>query len=445
MTDVKKIYLPDIVGKGYGTFWKSKHMYRVVKGSRRSKKSTSTALNIPYLMMLYPESNTLVVRKTYRTIQDSCYAQLKWAVHQLGVDHLWEFKLSPLEATYKPTGQKIFFRGLDDPLKITSITVERGALTFMWVEEAFEIDSEKDFDTLVESMLGYCPEGHYKQITLTFNPWSSSHWLKKKFFDTPREDVLAITTNYMCNEWLSEEDKKVFEQMKRDNPERYQTAGLGDWGIDGMVAFGEFREDVHTCTPFVIPEHWTRYRAFDYGMDMLACLWVAVDENGRAYVYDEVYEPGLIISDASAKILQQNNDEVLCTYAPPDMWAASNESGKSKSDIFGENGVPVIKSMNSRVQGWANVHEWLRPDDSGKPYLTIFRNCRNLIRCLPQICVDDKNINDVAKQPHELTHVVDALRYWCVNYPIPAEVPVEPDEDYTSYDDGLDNFFNYGG
>lgn len=421
-------------------------MYRVVKGSRRSKKSTTTAMNLIYLMMKYPEANTLVVRKTYRTIQDSCYAQLKWAIHQLQVDHLWDCKLSPLEMTYKPDGRKIFFRGLDDPLKITSITVDKGALTYMWVEEAFEIDDEKAFDTLVESILGYCPEGHYKQVTLTFNPWSSSHWLKKRFFDVNDPNVFAITTNYMCNEWLSEEDRKVFNAMKENNPDRYKTAGLGEWGIDGMVAFGEFREDVHTCNPFTIPPHWTRYRVFDYGMDMLACYWVAVDEDGRAYVYDEVYRSGLIISDACNAILAQNDDEVLCTYAPPDMWASSHESGKAKADIFAENGVPIIKSANSRITGWANVHEWLRQDDDGKPYIKIFRNCRNLIRCLPQICTDTKNINEVAKEPHELTHSVDALRYWCVMYPIPATKPKETYEDEpVTYDEGLDNFFAFGG
>ena len=123
MSDVK-IYLPDLVGKGYKDFWVFEGRYRVCKGSRASKKSKTTALNLIYRIMKYPQSNILVIRKTFRTLKDSCYAELKWAIHRLCVDSLFDCKMSPLEITYKPTGQKIYFRGLDDPLKITSITVD---------------------------------------------------------------------------------------------------------------------------------------------------------------------------------------------------------------------------------------------------------------------------------------------------------------------------------
>ena len=104
--------------------------------------------------MEYPQSNLLCVRKTYRTLKDSCFTELKWAIHRLGVDAWWDIKESPLEMTYKPTGQKILFRGLDDPLKVTSITVEVGVLCWLWIEEAYEISSEADFDTLDESIRG---------------------------------------------------------------------------------------------------------------------------------------------------------------------------------------------------------------------------------------------------------------------------------------------------
>lgn len=147
------IYLPDVVGKGYKTFWNFKGRYRVVKGSRASKKSTTTAINLIYRIMKYPKSNALVVRKTYRTLQDSCYAQLRWAADRLGVKEYFDFKLSPLEIIYKPTGQKILFRGLDDPLKVTSVTVDVGYLCFLWIEEAYEIMSESDFDMLDELSL----------------------------------------------------------------------------------------------------------------------------------------------------------------------------------------------------------------------------------------------------------------------------------------------------
>ena len=199
----KVINLPEVVGRGYGTFWRFKGRYRVCKGSRASKKSKTTALNIIKRMMEYPQANTLVVRKVFRTLKDSCFTELKWAIHRLSVDAFWEVKESPLELTYKPTGQKIYFRGLDDPLKVASITVETGYLCWMWIEEAYEISKEADFNMLDESIRGAIPPetGLFKQITLTFNPWNERHWIKKRFFDAePSPDILAMTTNYMCNE-----------------------------------------------------------------------------------------------------------------------------------------------------------------------------------------------------------------------------------------------------
>lgn len=169
MTD-KITNLPEVVGKGYGSYWNFKGRYRVCKGSRASKKSTTTAMNLIYRIMEYPKSNGLVIRKVYSTLKDSCFTQLKWAINRLGVDDYWKATVNPLELTYLPTGQKILFRGLDDPLKITSIVVDNGTLCFLWIEEAYEVLKEEDFDMLDESIRGEVPDGLFKQITLTLNP-----------------------------------------------------------------------------------------------------------------------------------------------------------------------------------------------------------------------------------------------------------------------------------
>lgn len=137
--NVQNLFLPEIVGKGYKRFWNYTGRYRVVKGSRASKKSKTTALWIICNMMKFPDANTLVIRKTFRTLKDSCFAELKWAIHRFKVDAFWDVKESPLEMTYKPTGQKIYFRGLDDPLKVTSITVDIGCLCWMWINISVHI------------------------------------------------------------------------------------------------------------------------------------------------------------------------------------------------------------------------------------------------------------------------------------------------------------------
>lgn len=293
-TKKEAVHLPEIVGKGYATFWHFKGRIRAVKGSRRSKKSKTMALWVIYHMMKHSQANTLVVRKTYRTLKDSCFTELRWAIKRLGVEHLWHMKESPLEMTYVPTGQKIYFRGLDDPLKITSIAVEVGVLCWMWIEEAYEITKEDDFDTLIESMLGDCPEGLWKQTTLTFNPWSDKTWIKRRFFDTPDDEVLALTTNYMCNEWLSPADRNVFEDMKVKNPRRYRVAGLGDWGIvDGLV-YERWKEQAFTLEQ--LPQDVQSAFGLDFGYTndptALFCGFLSLSEK-RLYVWDELYKNGL--------------------------------------------------------------------------------------------------------------------------------------------------------
>ena len=131
-----RIYLPNIIGKGYGKFWYDKGRYRVLKGGKGSKKSATTALNLIYRLMKYPDSNLLVVRAVFNTQRDSTFAQLKWAQEKLGVAHLWQNTVSPMEMTYKPTGQRILFRGFDDVLKLASTTVSKGYLCWVWIEEA---------------------------------------------------------------------------------------------------------------------------------------------------------------------------------------------------------------------------------------------------------------------------------------------------------------------
>lgn len=429
------IDLPSRIGKGYASFWNSKKRYRVLKGGRASKKSTTTAMWFIYNIMKYPLANALVVRKTFATHKDSTFAQLKWAARRLGVSDKWKFTVSPLEAIYIPTGQKILFRGFDDPLKLTSITVETGVLCWVWIEEAYEIEDEAEFDTLDESIRGEMPEGYWKQITITFNPWVNSHWTKTRFFDNTDSNAFTLTTTYKCNEWLDEADRKKIEDLAVSNPDRFKVVGLGDYGIPGGVYFDELRSDIHVIQPFVIPSHWRRYISLDYGLDMLACLWIAIDEQGNAYVYKELYESNLIISEAAKRIKEVNGaDEIYKKYAPPDLWNRRQETGKSAADIYKENGVVLTKTSNDRVQGWYNVKEWLKPyktkdEQTGEEITTaslrIFKNCLNLIRTLPQLQHDEKNPNDVATEPHELTHINDALRGFCITRPKPSIAPMK--------------------
>jgi len=390
-----------MVGKGYATFWKFKGRYRVVKGSRASKKSKTTALWYIYNIMKYKGSNLLVVRKTYRTLKDSCYTELKWAINRLGVDHLWDAKESPLELTYRPTGQKIHFRGLDDPLKITSITVEGGNLCWMWLEEAYELMSEADFDMLNESIRGEVVHNLFKQITITLNPWNERHWIKRRFFDTKDEDILSMTTNYLCNEWLDAADLKVFERMEKENPRRYQVAGLGNWGIvDGLI-FENWHEENFEVTDVLKISGIKSVFGLDFGYtnDPTALFCGLVDlKNKKLWVHDELYKKAM-------------SNEMIAEEI--------GRMGYRKERIIADSAEP--KSIDRlRTLGVSNVRAARKGKDSVKNGIDFLQDFEIIIH--PK-CVEflteisnytwdtDKFGKTINKPIDDFNHLMDAMRY----------------------------------
>jgi len=404
-----RLRMSQIVGKGYNEFWKFKGRYRAVKGSRASKKSKTSALW--YMANLskekYRQANLLVIRKTYRTLKDSCFTELKWAINRLGLQNQWVAKESPLEIVNVETGQKIFFRGLDDPLKVTSITVDVGVLCWLWIEEAYEIMQESDFDTIDESIRGEVPEGLFKQITLTFNPWNEHHWIKKRFFDAPPDpDILAITTNYLCNEWLDEADKKVFERMKKQNPRRYRVAGLGDWGIvDGLV-YENWHEQIFSLKQ-IQEQHPDLKSGFglDYGFtnDPSAAFIGFVDlETHTIYVWDEMYEKGL----SNKKIY-----DTLCKMGyGKDRFTAESAEPKSNAEL---------KSYGMRVKGAEkgkdsvnNGIQWIQDCT-----IIIHPRCVNFLTEISNYTWEKDKFGNKRNVPiDDFNHLMDAMRYGLEQY-----------------------------
>ena len=296
MKKVKKLKLSELVLPAYKEFWNTKKTYVINKGSRGSGKSKNAALWHIVNLIKYPLSNLLVIRKTERTIRDSCYADLQWAINRLGLDEYFKSTISPLEITYTPTGQKILFRGLDSGFKITSITVPVGVLNWCWLEEFYEITDEDDFDIIDESIRGQLPDGHFKRITCTFNPWSDKHFSKRRFFDTQYDDVLAMTTTYKDNPFLSETDVKLFERMKEQNPRRYRTAGLGEWGISEGLVYERWEERSFSVEEVKKTDGIKTAFGLDFGysIDPTAFVCSLIDnENMEIYVYEEMYKKKL--------------------------------------------------------------------------------------------------------------------------------------------------------
>lgn len=277
-----------------------------------------------------------------------------------------------------------------------------------------------------------------KQVKSSTNPGGVGHtWVKKRFvtpavpgtqFETPEGSRIFIPSKVTDNVFLMREDPDYLRRLENLDEEDRRMLRDGDWDVNQGAYFGEFSRNVHVVEPFVVPYHWRRYRALDYGLDMLACYWIALDIYGRAFVYRELHEPNVIITDAAEKIKSMTlpGEKITATYAPPDLMNRRQDTGKSVFQTFAENGVPLVRASNNRVQGWYGMKEWLHPfdDEQGNKIaaLRIFNTCTALIEDIPALLHDKHDPNDVDTEPHEHTHGPDAIRYFISGRPSPTPV-----------------------
>ena len=272
-----------------------------------------------------------------------------------------------------------------------------------------------------------------KQIKSSTNPGGIGHsWVKERFIDSSIDGKgfmgkdgmrrIFIPSLLKDNCFLASSDSD-YEKRLLALPDRERRALLhGDWNIFDGQYFSEFSTEKHVTEAFEIPKHWRKYRAIDYGLDRLCCLWIAISPDRRVYVYREYCESNLPISASAKAILERTpgGEDIYATLAPPDLWSRSQESGKTKASLFGEFGVAFTKTSNDRETGWLAIKELLCDTGSGAR-LQIFSNCTEIIRCLPALCVDKIRPTDCANEPHEITHAPDALRGFAIFYTAPAK------------------------
>ncbi len=232
--DNSSISLKDIIAPAfYDVFWDildEKHTYYDLYGGRGSTKSSFVGVMIPFLMMQDAEndvvSNAVIFRKVGNTLRESVYEQIAWGIDALGVNDLWDSSLSPMQYTYKPTGQKIIFRGLDKAKKTKSIKTKRGYFKYLWFEELDEFAGIKEIRTTQQSVL----RGGSKFVVFkTFNPpISRSSWVNV-YVDEPRSDSYRHKSDYRSVpvEWLGQQFLDDAEHLKKTNPRAYEHEYLG--------------------------------------------------------------------------------------------------------------------------------------------------------------------------------------------------------------------------
>lgn len=430
-------------------FFKARARFIAYGGARGGGKSWAVRKKAAGLALSYPGAGILIVRRTFPELRENhilpMTADLAGIARYRDADKSFTF----------PGGSRIVFGYCSSESDVLQYQGQEYDVIFM--DEATQF-TEFQFTTLTACLRG--ANDFPKRFYLTCNPGGVGHaWVKRLFIDRRYkktehpEDYVFIAANVYDNHALMAHDPDYVRMLENLPEEQRRAWLLGQWDIFEGQYFAEFDRNVHVCRPHGIPAHWRRYVTLDYGMDMLAALWVAVDEQGRAVVYRELYEgrdngkgengQGHIISAAARRLLEVNGgDEVQAWLAPPDLWNRRQDTGKSAAELFLENGVPLTKTGNSRVAGWLAVREFLAPGPGGQarggeaaqtlrlrtsgpalPRLRIFDTCANLIRTLPALRHDERKPEDAAVTPHELTHAPDALRGFCTYWSTAAHAP----------------------
>lgn len=401
-------------------------------GAAGGGKSYGQLVDALLYALKFPKSKQIIFRRTFpdlerSIIRTSLELYPREAANYNSSKHTWVFK----------NGSIIDFGYIDN---------EKDVYQYQSAEyDVIRFDELTHFTEFMYTyMISRCrgANSYPKHIKSSTNPGGVGHtWVKARFIDIGEPNVIHqnrifIPSLIQDNMFLLENDPDYVTRL--DNlPEKEQKAlKYGDWDIFDGQFFTEFDRKIHVCTPFEIPNDWRRFRTRDYGLDMTAVCWIALDWKMNAYAYKELCKPDLIVSAAAKEINAMTNENIVTDYAPPDLWNRNKDTGKSTADIFAENGQFLTKADNNRVTGWLAVHEWLKvyTDEQGQlnSKLKIFSNCTNLIRTLPALQHDEKNPNDVSTEPHELTHIPDALRYFCTMWQTPMSQKREkPQGTYT--------------
>lgn len=428
-------------------FFEARTRFVAYGGARGGGKSWSVRQKAVLMAFNYPGIRLLILRRTFPELRENHILPLMAELYGAA-----KYKETEKAFTF-PNGSRLKFGYCDRETDVLQYQGQEYDVIFM--DEATQF-TEYQFQTLTACLRG--ANEFPKRFYLTCNPGGVGHaWVKrlfvtKKYQNSERpEDYTFIRAGVKDNQVLVENDPE-YVRMLENLPNDLRRAWLeGDWDVFMGQYFTEFRENLHVMNPFAIPDWWRRYFTMDYGLDMFAAYWIAVDNYGRAYVYREAYMSNLRMSEAAEMARDMTGgDHIEAWFAPPDMWNRRQDTGETVADAFAKAGIPLVKASNNRAQGWLNVKEWLKPglDEAGLPCagLRIFRNCVNLIESFPQLQVSQKDPNDCDTEPHEFTHGPDAIRYFIAGRPCPAALPVERDEDGPAgYDEQVSNFMKFGG
>ncbi|ASS76830.1 terminase [Tumebacillus algifaecis] len=353
----------------------TKKRYRVMKGSAGSGKSVNIAQN--FIIKLsdprYRGANLLVVRKVDATNRHSTYAELTGAVKRIYGSQwkkYWRMPQSRLEMECRATGNKIIFRGMKDAgseEKIKSINFPSGKLTWIWVEEATEL-LESDIDILDDRLRGILSNPNlYYQMTFTFNPVSSTHWIKAKYFDVEHPDIFTHHSTYLTNRFIDDAYHRRMMMRKERDPDGYRVYGLGEWGELGGTILSNY-----TIHEFDIgfANFDSMSHGQDFGFNHANAILTLGFKDDEVYICSEIYvhekHTGEIIQIANERRLDKRIP-MHCDSSEPDRIKEWKQAGYKARAVKKEPG-----SVKAQI-------DWLK-----KHKIHIHPSCVNTIKEMQQ-------------------------------------------------------------
>jgi PBSX family phage terminase large subunit len=403
-----KVKLSQIITDAFKSFWakskKSKYLRIVCKGGRGSAKSYHIALKVITNLMVHPVS-ALVVRKVGNTISDSVFEQLKEAIEVLGVTDEWRVVKSPLQLIYTPVGNKIIFRGADDPAKIKGIKSSKFPVAYLWVEEVAEFKTEDEVMTIEQSVLrAKLPLGIDYKFYYSYNPPKrKQHWLNKKYDSQIIPDnVYVHHSTYLDNPHLTAQAIEDAELLKESNEMKYRWQYLGEPIGSGIVPFDNLVFRTITDEEMNSFDNIRQGLDWGYSIDPFAyVVWHYDKTRRRIYAMYEVYGVQLSNREAAARIKERN-------YHRYGNILADSSDGKSIDEMKFDHGIQVRKAK----KGPGSVEygeKWLADLEE---IVIDARRTPNLAKEFESIdYAVDSDGNPRAKLEDKNNHTIDATRY----------------------------------
>lgn len=378
-----EIKLSALIASVFHSVWRSIKRHEFThywfKGGRNSTKSSFVAIAIIMLILRNPEANAYVFRKVANTLADSVYEQLEWATEVLGVHHLFRFTRSPLRITYKPTGQQIRFRGVEDSKRIRSQKFKHGYCAILWIEETSEFGGLEEVNDLVAT---FCRGGSLFWVFATYNPpRSANNWVNKEAKIIASEG--GKTDRYICHstyldiadehpDWVSEQAVIEAERLKEHNPDAYRWMWLGEAIGTGAEVFPDELLDIREITP----EELEGLDTWSFGVDAgSAHPWVmehvAFDADERTlYIIEEESRRGSAAHDTkTVQILFEHLEafgdldaEVWCDSAARGMILYYQDQGINALKAYKQG----LNSPKDRIRWFCNLHR-IVIDPAGAP------------------------------------------------------------------------------